>query len=102
MYCVLFLQNAMVTFDSMEMENSADCRYDLLRIYNNFAGESQQSCQLCERLSIPDPVTSTGQQMMVQFTTDGSVEYQGFSARFESVDGVAVPADMCDPGMIIL
>ena len=52
-------------------------------------------------LSIPDPVTSTGQQMMVQFTTDGSVEYQGFSARFESVDGVAVPVDMCDPGMII-
>ena len=90
MYCVLFLQNAMLTFDSMEMENIFDCSYDALRICNNFAGESQQGCLLCERLSIPDPVTSTGQQMMVKFTTDGSVEYQGFSARFESVDGVAV------------
>ena len=88
----------MLTFDSMEMENNFECSYDALRIYNDFAGESQQGCPLCEMMSIPDPVTSTGQQMMVQFTTDGSVVQQGFSARFESVDGVAVSVDMCDQG----
>ena len=91
----------MLTFHNMEMENSFDCRFDVLRIYNDLAGESQQGCPLCERLSIPDPVTSTGQQMMVQFTTDGYVEYQGFSAWFESVDVVAVPVDICNPSMII-
>ena len=80
-----------------------NCLYDSVRIYNDFTGDSRQGCPLCSNSSVsPERIVTTGQQMMVAFTSDYSVQYSGFTAYYETVDGDEVPVDVCEEGMLTL
>ena len=81
-----FFQNAQILFETeMQIEETAPCLFDMIKIYNDLEKTSQQSCSICNMNSIPDAVTTTGRQMYVEFISDGSVEYHGFTAQIVSV-----------------
>ena len=87
----------------MTLEHNIGCDYDRVFIYNDFNSESQQGCRLCyHNFTLPYPTVATGQQMLVQFDTDNSVQYAGFSARFESVDRNGVPLQLCEGTFVVV
>lgn len=67
-------------FISFDVENSADCVFDALRIVDTTLTE------LCG-LRLPDPYTSSGNTLVLTFKTDGSGADSGFDIRWSVTDG---------------
>lgn len=91
--CVWHIQTAMgtrvkLTIPEFDLEPShgsdGGCIFDHLSIYGGPDRTSPRLAQLCAKTSNPTEVTSTGNNMLVAFYSDGSVRGKGFSARFST------------------
>ncbi|XP_066556552.1 trypsin-2 [Amia ocellicauda] len=65
-------------FEDFELEESSDCGYDSLTVFGDVE-EREEIATLCGT-SIPVPVLSYDNVMVLQFISDGSISYKGFSA----------------------
>ena len=60
------------------METSHNCEYDSLEVYNGATKEPRNRvAKLCGS-QLPDPITSTGNEMILRFHSDSSVALKGF------------------------
>ena len=66
------------------METSNNCEYDSLEVYNGATKEPRNRvAKLCGS-QIPDPIMSTGNEMILRFHSDFSVAFKGFKLQFAS------------------
>ena len=72
-----------VTFDDFSLEQiGTPCAHDMLKFYNG-AGSSLLGSYCGE--THPEVIYSTGENMYVEFHTDSSYIYKGFSIRVSAV-----------------
>ena len=72
-------------FTQFKLEGGS-CQYDSLTIFDGPSTTSPQLARLCGD-SLPQPILSTGNSMMLVFRTDGSVAYDGFHAVYRESFG---------------
>ena len=66
------------------METSHNCEYDSLEVYNGATKELRNRvAKLCGS-ELPDPILSTGNEMILRFHSDFSVALKGFKLQFVS------------------
>jgi len=90
-------QNVRLEFVSFATE----LNFDFLRVYS---GESADGTLLASLhgTGLPDPITSVGTTLFLQFTSDGSVVWDGFVARWTFVDsGVSPTSRICEAGTFV-
>ena len=71
-------------FKDMSRNTKSDCGeclYDYVQI--SYGSVEEKYCGS----DLPEPIISSGNTMTVTFVSDGSVEFTGFSATWEAVDG---------------
>uniref|UniRef100_H3AL84 Ovochymase 2 n=1 Tax=Latimeria chalumnae TaxID=7897 RepID=H3AL84_LATCH len=66
-------------FQDFEMEQSANCIYDSLTVYD--MAENNQIANMCGD-TIPPPVLSSGNVMVIKFKSDSNEVFRGFRAVF--------------------
>ncbi|XP_060048215.1 cubilin [Erinaceus europaeus] len=71
---------------SMDIESHKTCEYDKLVIIDGDNILAPQLAVLCGR-DIPGPIRSTGEYMLIRFTSDSSVARAGFNASFHKSCG---------------
>ena len=71
-------------FRSFSLESGgANCRYDYVEIYDGNSAWSSRITRACgQRQNAPCEIYSSGRFLYVKFSSDGSVQYPGFSAYF--------------------
>ncbi|XP_006894385.1 PREDICTED: cubilin-like [Elephantulus edwardii] len=77
---------------SMDIESHQTCNYDKLVIKDGDNTLARELAVLCGR-EVPGPIRSTGEYMLVQFTSDFSVTGAGFNASFHKSCGGYLHAD---------
>ena len=66
------------------MEAGDNCQYDYLEVSNGATrGRTNGVAKLCGS-QLPDPITSTGNEMILRFHSDFSVASKGFKLQFAS------------------
>lgn len=83
-----FLQLVMIMFQSFNVENSENCRWDKVSIYEEGPTESTNLGVFCGD-SLPPTITSS-QKLHIQFTSDTIVENQGFKLLYKKTPGPKV------------
>ncbi|XP_067013394.2 protein tolkin [Anabrus simplex] len=87
-------------FQSFEIENHDNCVYDYVEVRDGPSLESPLIKRFCG-YKIPGDIRSTGNQLLVKFVSDGSVQKAGFSAAFmEELDECALPTHGCEHNCI--
>ena len=72
-----------LNFTRFDLEgNNLDCGYDSVEVRSKLAVNEYRNHGLFCGSRIPQPITSVGNQMRIDFTTDNSVQKTGFSANF--------------------
>jgi len=98
-------QYIVLSFMAFDVEETGGCTYDRLTIYDG-ATDLAHAMTYCgnnlEGDNLPLPFHSTGQEVFVVFTTDGSVTHEGFHITSTLSDAPGfIPADnpsLCSPG----
>ena len=79
--------NVLLTIEDFIIEDSFTCDFDSFSVYDsNKADEDKLIGVYCGE-TIPDSFTSSGQDLLVIFQTDGSVNERGFQAQYRFVEG---------------
>ncbi len=79
-------QAVTLAFDDFELEgNTQSCSYDYIEVFNGLESDAPSFGRFCGNTA-PQGIASTGNTMRVVFTSDGSVAFGGFSARYDSQD----------------
>ncbi|XP_061569576.1 cubilin-like [Cololabis saira] len=73
-----------LTFSSFDLETSSSCRYDYIKVYDGDNMNFPLVGTFCGT-SIPSFFVSSGNFLLVQLVTDGSVQRRGFNATYRSV-----------------
>ncbi|XP_037084279.1 tolloid-like protein 2 [Pollicipes pollicipes] len=68
-------------FTAFEVENHDNCFYDYVEVRNGPTDDSPLIGKYCG-YQLPEPLTSSSNNLWVRFVSDGSVEKPGFSATF--------------------
>lgn len=68
-------------FQSFEVENHDSCVYDYVEVRDGHSMESPLIGKYCG-YKLPPDIHSSGNQMLLKFVSDGSVQKAGFSAAF--------------------
>jgi len=84
--------NVKVTFSHFDVE--APCNYDSLSVYDGSDDKAERLAELCGT-EIPEPITSTGRDMYLYFSTDNSYQQTGFRLTWEAVQG-GETTDSCE------
>ncbi|XP_062990604.1 ovochymase-1 [Elgaria multicarinata webbii] len=82
-------------FEDFAVEISQDCIYDAVIIYGD-TEEEHQLALLCG-FSIPSPVWSPADIMLVRFESDGENNFRGFKARFGFFPSETSEAEFAGP-----
>uniref|UniRef100_A0A8C0RW72 Cubilin n=1 Tax=Canis lupus familiaris TaxID=9615 RepID=A0A8C0RW72_CANLF len=77
---------------SLDIEAQRTCDYDKLVIRDGDSNLAPQLAVLCGR-EIPGPIRSTGEYMLIRFTSDFSITGAGFNASFHKSCGGYLHAD---------
>ncbi|XP_070174131.1 cubilin-like [Littorina saxatilis] len=92
-----------LTFNDIDLEDSATCSWDFVELYNGIIDGSPSLGRKCGT-TIPDPIESSSNTMRVRFRTDGSISSRGFSLTYTSDDEalcggiLTAPANISSPG----
>lgn len=70
-----------LVFQTFEVENHDSCTYDNVAVYDGNSTDAPLIGVFCG-MNIPPEVHSTGNQLLVKFVSDGSVQKGGFSATY--------------------
>jgi len=77
-----------LTFSQFSVEESTGCSKDYMEIYDGPSVESPFLVRLCGS-TLPDPVTTTGDSMLVIFVADNDTQLMGFNSEWDSDFGQA-------------
>ncbi|KAL6099036.1 pcolce [Pungitius sinensis] len=81
-----------VTFDKFVVEPDSNCRFDYVQFFNSGADDTSMIGKYCGDRA-PEPITSSGNMLIVQFVSDSSLTFDGFLAHYTSVPGASqIPA----------
>nr|XP_040038431.1 procollagen C-endopeptidase enhancer a [Gasterosteus aculeatus aculeatus] len=75
-----------VKFDKFVLETDTYCRFDYVAFFNGGADDTSLIGKYCGDQA-PQPITSSGNVLIVQFVSDSSVTSDGFLAHYTSVPG---------------
>ncbi|XP_016048779.1 procollagen C-endopeptidase enhancer 1 isoform X2 [Erinaceus europaeus] len=79
-----------LTFGKFDLEPDTYCRYDSVSVFNGpVSDDAQRLGKFCGD-SAPGPISSQGNELLVQFVSDLSVTADGFSATYRTVPRGAV------------
>ncbi|KAK3783548.1 hypothetical protein RRG08_005004 [Elysia crispata] len=84
-----------LNFSEFSLEEANGCSFDYVFIRD---GNNQSAEMLTKKcgFSIPCPITSTGNEMFIEFRSDGSVTKSGFQATW-SADNTTISTNMPNP-----
>ncbi|XP_033110748.1 cubilin-like [Anneissia japonica] len=71
-----------LTINDFDLESSAGCQYDSLKVYSGIDDSLNPLTNLCHSQDKPIVVTTTSNEMYVRFLTDNSVNGRGFNSSF--------------------
>uniref|UniRef100_A0A3Q4HHJ3 Cubilin (intrinsic factor-cobalamin receptor) n=1 Tax=Neolamprologus brichardi TaxID=32507 RepID=A0A3Q4HHJ3_NEOBR len=75
-----------LTFESFNLEYHANCNFDYLEVYDNGTVQTGNMIgRYCGR-SVPPSITSTDNQLTLLFVSDSSLNTEGFSASYISIN----------------
>ncbi|XP_059901037.1 cubilin [Gadus macrocephalus] len=74
-----------LTFDSFDLENSPNCRYDHIKVYDGDNVNVPLVGSFCGN-TVPMPFVSSGNFLTVLFVTDSVVQKRGFNATYRGMD----------------
>lgn len=78
-------QVILLTFGKFDLEPDTYCRYDSVSVYNGaMSDDSKRLGKFCGDTA-PGPISSEGNELLVQFVSDLSVTADGFSASYKMV-----------------
>ncbi|NXL83661.1 OVCH2 protein, partial [Alectura lathami] len=78
-----FSINLKLTYQSFEVEESEDCSYDAVTVYED-VGKEEEIAKSCG-FALPAPVLSSSSMMVVVFDSDESETFEGFRATITFV-----------------
>ena len=70
-----------ITFEEIDLENSAKCDYDYLEIKDSNDGRVQRYCQKGQSMSFK----SSGRSLQIQFFSDEIGQQKGFKIRWKAM-----------------
>lgn len=83
-------QVIMLTFGKFDVEPDTYCRYDSVSVFNGaVSDDSKRLGKFCGDKA-PSPISSEGNELLVQFVSDLSVTADGFSASYRTLPRDAV------------
>ncbi|KAM8971861.1 ovochymase-1 [Pelodytes ibericus] len=80
-----------LTFEDFAVEIQKDCAYDHVSVYDD-GSESRLLARLCG-FTLPPPVLSPKNTMLIHFSTDQENNYPGFKAHFNFLPSSSLPPD---------
>ncbi|KAI6048418.1 PCOLCE [Marmota monax] len=88
-----------LTFGKFDLEPDTYCRYDSVSVFNGAVNDDAKRLgKFCGDTS-PGPISSEGNELLVQFVSDLSVTADGFSASYRTVPrGTAEKGPAPNPG----
>ncbi|KAM5131183.1 procollagen C-endopeptidase enhancer 1 isoform 2-T2 [Callospermophilus lateralis] len=88
-----------LTFGKFDLEPDTYCRYDSVSVFNGAVNDDAKRLgKFCGDTS-PGPISSEGNELLVQFVSDLSVTADGFSASYRTVPrGTAEKGPDLNPG----
>ncbi|XP_078578540.1 ovochymase-like isoform X1 [Branchiostoma floridae x Branchiostoma japonicum] len=84
-----------INFEAMDIENHHRCGYDALVVYDGPTSAFPEAGRRCG--SNKDQILTTGHEVFLSLTSDGSITGSGFSASFRAEDPPTI-APTCSPG----
>merc|ERR1712098_393080 len=66
----------------MDLEANSNCRYDFVEVFDSDGRSFGNFCGT----TIPDPIISSANKMLVVFNSDGSVTKSGFVASWATLE----------------
>ena len=94
--CVWLIQTTLgskieLTITEFDLEPSqhrdGSCNFDELNVYGGPDRTSPRLTHLCQKKTTPTVVTSQGNNMLVTFSSDGSITGKGFDAHYTKKEG---------------
>lgn len=76
-----------LTLVDTDIENHPACDYDIVEVFGGLDTTSPSLARVCNSLSSSQILTSTGNHMLVKFTSDINTAGRGFRATYRSVPG---------------
>ncbi|KAF4095682.1 cubilin isoform X1 [Onychostoma macrolepis] len=73
-----------LTFGDFHLENSINCNYDYLAVYDGGSTSSPEVAKLCGN-QIPPPISSSRENMYVKLRTDSIIHTGGFLANYQTI-----------------
>ncbi|XP_006896641.1 PREDICTED: procollagen C-endopeptidase enhancer 1 [Elephantulus edwardii] len=81
-----------LTFGKFDLEPDTYCRYDSVSVFNGaLSDDSKRLGKFCGD-TVPGPISSEGNELLVQFVSDLSVTADGFSASYRTLPRGATEA----------
>lgn len=98
-------QVILLTFGKFDLEPDTYCRYDSVSVFNGaISDDSKRLGKFCGDTA-PGPISSEGNELLVQFVSDLSVTADGFSASYKTLQRDAAdkgpassPGENAQPG----
>ncbi|KAM5229116.1 procollagen C-endopeptidase enhancer 1 [Ctenodactylus gundi] len=92
-----------LTFGKFDLEPDTYCRYDSVSVFNGAVNDNAKRLGKFCGDTVPGPITSEGNELLVQFVSDLSVTADGFSAFYKTVpQGTAGSEKDARPGRPLL
>uniref|UniRef100_A0A8C1I6Q0 Cubilin (intrinsic factor-cobalamin receptor) n=1 Tax=Cyprinus carpio TaxID=7962 RepID=A0A8C1I6Q0_CYPCA len=73
-----------LSFGDFHLENSINCNYDYLAVYDGDSTSSPEVAKLCGN-QIPPPISSSRENMYVKLRTDSIIHTGGFLANYQTI-----------------
>ncbi|XP_004617253.1 procollagen C-endopeptidase enhancer 1 [Sorex araneus] len=87
-----------LTFGKFDLEPDTYCRYDSVSVFNGaVTDDAKRLGKFCGDTA-PGPISSDGNELLVQFVSDLSVTADGFSASYRTVPRGAAEVPAPNPG----
>ncbi|XP_076416354.1 procollagen C-endopeptidase enhancer 1 isoform X1 [Peromyscus maniculatus bairdii] len=83
-------QVIMLTFGKFDVEPDTYCRYDSVSVFNGAVSDDAKRLGKFCGDKAPSPISSEGNELLVQFVSDLSVTADGFSASYKTLPRDAV------------
>lgn len=74
-----------LTLNVVDVETDAMCEYDYIAVYNGRSANEMELSKICHQKK-PTVISSSGNNMFVQFASDISNQGKGFYATYKTID----------------
>jgi hypothetical protein len=97
---VPYVCRARVEFMAFDLEYQVTCNYDSLEVFDGYTTDYAKSIGKYCGNSIPTNLTSSTNELLLHFVSDGSVAQSGFKGRYTAGKAVQFPSVLYVIGML--